>query len=151
MCFTAPSSHISCWSVNCHGQHKLTFSWVMQVRVQCQDRGSLLADLWAAMQMLVQASLADSKAAQVKSASCTASNGALQAAMPLLLAQHNRYGPCLQTSHAVKCVLQHAIELCQPRACTPMHPALMPPYVHSFVSLRWNHKILPCTCSDNYI
>ena len=62
----------------------------MQVRLQCQDRGNLMADLWSGMQLLVQSTLGDSEAARLKLASCAASEQALQAAMPLLLQEHSR-------------------------------------------------------------
>lgn len=62
----------------------------VQVKLQCHDRGNLLADLWTGMQTLVHLSVADAKAARIELASCAASTEALQAAMPVLLSAHSK-------------------------------------------------------------
>ena len=62
----------------------------VQVKMQCHDRGNLLADLWTGMQTLVQTALAGATAARVKLASCAASAEALRVAMPVLLSAHSK-------------------------------------------------------------
>lgn len=56
----------------------------VQVTLQCQERGQLMAELWQSLQTLVSATLAACEAARLGLASDRARSEALQAAMPLV-------------------------------------------------------------------
>lgn len=62
----------------------------IQVTLQCQERGGLLAELWQGLHRLVHAALAACEAARLSLASNTATSQSLQAAMPVVQDQFFR-------------------------------------------------------------
>lgn len=62
----------------------------LQVTLQCQERGRLLAELWQGLHCLVHAALAACEAARLSLASDTATTQSLQAAMPVVQDQFFR-------------------------------------------------------------
>ena len=63
---------------------QLLFCICVQVTLQCQERGQLMAELWQSLQALVSAALAACEAARLGLASNRATSEALQAAMPVV-------------------------------------------------------------------
>ena len=60
----------------------------LQVTLQCQDRGKLMAELWQGLQCLVTALLANCETARLSLSSSAGSREGLQAAMPVLQHHH---------------------------------------------------------------
>ena len=81
--------------------HQFAFC-VLQVKLHCQVRGDLMAELWQNLCCLTSASLTAGKAAGAKSAACAAANEALWAAMP---AVQDAYMRCDYFSDLVKSLM----------------------------------------------
>ena len=66
----------------CHIAITVLVPYGLQVKLHCQVRGDLMAEMWQNLCCLTSASLTAGEAAGAKSAACAAANEALWAAMP---------------------------------------------------------------------